>query len=259
MSKLKNVVARIRSGLLSVIEKNLTEQDRLQLQRNSVFNCFKRLADAGYSPDYIIDVGAHIGTWSIEINKIFSLAKIIAIEPLPGKINELEKNLGKMPVSIYNVLLGPENKQAVEFYSLGTGSSVFKELTHFSTRAQKISVDMLALDYIIVKENAHENILLKIDVQGFEIEVLKGATKTLEGVDFVCMEISFLNYNEGAPLAHEVIPYMKSIGFVIYDIAGFIRKTTDKALIQSDMIFINEKHPIRRKINNLDEEFYVMY
>src|SRR2546421_10341059 len=109
---------------------------------------------------------------------------------------------------------------------------------------------MYTLDEIISLENIEGNILLKIDVQGFETQVLKGATNTLKNVDVICMEVSFLNYNEGAPLVDEIIPFMKALGFLIYDITGFIRKSNDYALIQSDMIFIKADHPVRKKIND---------
>jgi FkbM family methyltransferase len=258
-SVLKKISSRAKHWVITKMEPHLTEEDRLQLQSNSTFFSLKRLQKNGFQPLHIIDIGAHNGAWSVEVFKIFPHAKFIAIEPLPEKKPILEKAFKNMPAKIYNVLLGEASKKNIQFYTAETGSSVLKELTKFSNNTSNIYLDMYTLDEIILQERINGNILLKVDVQGFETEILKGATQTLSNVDVICIEVSFLNYNEGAPLAHDMIPFMKKLGFLIYDVTGFIRKSNDYALIQTDMIFIKEDHPLRKKINNLKEDFHVLY
>jgi FkbM family methyltransferase len=85
-----------------------------------------------------------------------------------------------------------------------TGSSVLAELTNVPR--EKIYLDMITLDQIAANHTElGQNILLKLDVQGYELEVLKGAEKVLQSTELVCMEVSLLNYNSGAPLMPEVI------------------------------------------------------
>ena len=55
--------------------------------------------------------------------------------------------------------------------------------------------------------------LIKIDVQGSELDILKGATKVLKQCDNIILEMQYVDYNKGAPKAQEVIEYLKSIGF----------------------------------------------
>src|SRR2546422_465251 len=86
---------------------------------------------------------------------------------------------------------------------------------------------------------------LKLDVQGYELEVLRGAERTLTATDVVLMEVSLLQYNAGAPLFAEVTAFMKAIGFVVYDICGQLRRAADEALFQADLLFVREDSTLR--------------
>ena len=66
-------------------------------------------------------------------------------------------------------------------------------------------------------------LLLKLDVQGFELEVLRGSRIALDAAEFVLLEVSTLNYNRGAPLVAEVLDFMNQRGFVLFDIADLSR------------------------------------
>ena len=83
--------------------------------------------------------------------------------------------------------------------------------------------------------------LLKIDAQGYELEILRGASRVLPAFEAVLLEIAVIEINEGAPLLHEVIAFMKSLGFVTYDILEIHRRPLDGALNQVDIIFVREQ------------------
>jgi len=87
---------------------------------------------------------------------------------------------------------------------------------------------------------------LKLDTQGYEIEVLKGATNTLKDVEVVLTEVSFLAYNRNGPVFHEIVQFMKDYGFIAYDICSLMRYHLDGSLIQADMIFVRQDSPYRR-------------
>jgi FkbM family methyltransferase len=255
-SLLKSIPFSLRALLLRKLETSLSEGELLNVGRNSTFLSLRRLKIQGYNPKFIIDIGAHNGDWTTEVYKIFRSASFIAVEALPTKKHVLERAFRGMEVKIYTKLLGGSSKRNIPFYSMETGSSVLSELTSFSREV--IYLDMITLDEIATHENVEKNVLLKLDVQGFEMEVLKGASSVLCKVDIICMELSLLNYNDGAPLADKVIPFMKDLGFVIFDITGFVRKSTDFSLIQADFIFIKEESSIRQKANDMKNEDFVV-
>ena len=77
--------------------------------------------------------------------------------------------------------------------------------------------------------------LVKIDVQGAEIDVMEGAGDIIANSKFVLLEAAVTNYNEGAPKQQDVINYMNNLGFKDYEIFDEIR--FDGVLIQLDLLF----------------------
>jgi hypothetical protein len=85
---------------------------------------------------------------------------------------------------------------------------------------------------------------LKIDVQGYELEVLKGAQESLRNIEVILTEVNYLEVYQGAPLAAELIGWLSKREFVLYDVVNFMRRPLDKALWQSDMIFVRLSSPL---------------
>jgi hypothetical protein len=87
--------------------------------------------------------------------------------------------------------------------------------------------------------------LLKLDVQGFELEVLRGGRRTLELSEVVIMEVSLLPYNDGAPLFADVVAFMNEEGFVLFDFCGQLRRESDRVLFQTDVPFARRGSHLR--------------
>ena len=88
---------------------------------------------------------------------------------------------------------------------------------------------------------------MKLDVQGYELEVLAGAPETLARTEVILSEVSLLEYNEGQPLMADVIAYLGQRDFVPFDICGGLRRSSDLALFQTDMIFVRRDSSLREK------------
>ena len=139
-------------------------------------------------------------------------------------------------------LLGAEERDDAEFYELETGSSVLFEQS--TIERAKVRYPMRTLDAVAAEAGFGEAKLLKLDVQGYELEVLKGAPRLLLSAEVILMEVSLLEVNRGAPLLHEVLDFMSERGFRTYDICSFIRRPLDNALWQSDFLFVKETSPL---------------
>jgi hypothetical protein len=100
---------------------------------------------------------------------------------------------------------------------------------------------MTTLAHVLGDRDLEQPDFLKLDVQGYEIEVLKGAEYLLEErcVEAIMMEVSLLEINEGAPLFADVCQYMDRHSYQLYDICSFMRRPLDQALWQVDGIFVN--------------------
>ena len=95
-----------------------------------------------------------------------------------------------------------------------------------------------------------KNIFIKIDCQGAEIPILKGATNILNKTDFILLEIPLFGiYNEGVPNFLEHIKFMDSIGFIPYDLID--NHYINNFNMQVDIIFINKNHNFNNIVNKL--------
>lgn len=190
----------------------------------------------GFMPKTVIDVGAYRGEWTRSASRYFPNSKFHMIEAQEDKEPALramgvELN-GRAALSI--CLLGAEPREASVFYQQESGSSALSEMTNFPRKA--IELPMRTLDWVVEQNHLEGPYFLKLDVQGYELEVLKGGLKTLAQSEAVLLETSLLEYNNGAPLFHEVISYMVGKGFVMYDLCGLLRRETDRALFQCDVL-----------------------
>jgi FkbM family methyltransferase len=198
----------------------------------------RNLKRCKFRPSLIIDVGGYAGDWTRMAHKIFPEAKFFVIEANPEKEKCLKKLVAEFPGTIeYSiVLLGAERRASVTYYQMETGSSVFEEQSDVKRRV--ITLPMKTLDEAVGFRALFGPLLLKLDVQGAELEVLKGASTTLKKTEVVLLEVSFLQYNKNSPLAEEVIRFMNDRGFVVYDIGTLTRCGAQQSLLQADMFFV---------------------
>jgi FkbM family methyltransferase len=204
----------------------------------------ERLHANKFTPDRIFDVGAYSGEFSKLCRRQWPLAKLICFEVLPHRVQELRRwceQDGKAVV--IESLLGAEAKNAVPFHEMETASSVFEE--HIAQVAPVRFYPMQTIDEIVASTEFEAPNFLKLDVQGYELEVLKGAQRTLSQVSVVLAEVNLIDIHKGAPLLDELLLFMRDKGFVTYDICGLARRPLDKALWQADFIFVPRDSTLR--------------
>jgi FkbM family methyltransferase len=205
---------------------------------------YTRLRDRGFTPGGIIDIGACSGEWSRSTRKIFPQTPILMIEARSEEEQRLKvaaKDIGRASYAI--CLMGADKAASVPFVVSDTGSSVFAERSNAPRTLT--SLPMTTLDAVVTPHvELAAPLFVKLDVQGAELEIIKGGTRTLAMAEIVQLETALLNYNDGAPTAAETIAFMDSQGFAVFDIAGFIRPN-GVDLIQVDIIFARKGSKLR--------------
>lgn len=176
-----------------------------------------RLKTRGIVPTGFIDVGAHFGETVMEIRSVFPGVRIVSFEANP----HCEPMLQQVGADYLIGLLGSKDDPSVDFFLnsndlTSTGCSVFKETTDHFKSPTVIQLPMYRLDSVIPVE-AKLN-FLKMDVQGAELMVLDGATKLLPHINWIYLEVSFKECNEGAPLANTVFNYLYERKYRIADV-----------------------------------------
>lgn len=201
---------------------------------------FLTLRNKGWIPQTCIDVGAYNGDWAREFRSIFPEASVLMVEAQAGKEGRLKEIASWAPqcFSYEIALLGSVDGREVEFVEMETGSSVFEEKSHYPRTRQTKALQML--DTVLLRHADYQQAqMLKIDTQGYELEVMRGATELMRHVEVVLMEVSLLPINQGAPLFAEVIEFMDVRGFTLFDFCSQIRRR-DGVLWQTDLMFVRK-------------------
>ena len=196
---------------------------------------FKYYKSLGISFSKVLDVGAYIGSWKDMFQKIFPSAEIIMIEANLEKEAILKKK-GKCFIA----LLGEEDNKVIDYYrcsneEISSGNGVFKENTSFKFFPEKRST--IKLTTLLKDKESYD--LIKIDTQGSELPILKGAIPILDNTKFLLLELSIVEYNFNAPSYFEVIEFLKKHNFKLIDM--FDMHYRNGSLIQFDGFFINTK------------------
>jgi len=198
-------------------------------------------ASRGFNPPLILDIGAFEGSWSKMAMEIWPEAKFLLVEANPAKAALLREDSRLKNAEVVESLLGPIDIPEVTFHVMESGSSVFEE--HSGVDRQPITLRQRTLDSITRNLNSVD--FIKIDVQGYELEVLKGGQQTLAKAQAILIELSLIEINQGAPLLAEALTFMNGAGFVAYDILEFHRRPLDGAMNQIDVLFVREGSPLR--------------
>ena len=204
------------------------------------------LKKLGFESKYAIDVGAYDGEWSKMFKYIFPNSQIVMIEAQTSKDLVLKQVAKDLKNTSYHIaLLGAEHGKEVVFNINSTVSSVLVE--HTPNDFIKETRQTETVDNILSSKDArHFPDFIKLDVQGYELEVLKGSNMALNTIQFILCEVSLIDINKNSPLITDIFNFLDSRGFIPYDICSFIRRPFDLSLWQSDILFIRKDHPLTK-------------
>ena len=194
----------------------------------------------------VIDIGANVGEFTWIFSKLFSGAEIFAFEPLPNCYRQLqERTKNRNNIHCYNVGLGNEDGSMEIHESDWHPASSFREMDSLhkmnyphSSGSKDLTVNIKRLDDVLEGEKLVDNIFIKMDVQGFEDEVIKGGNKIFSKAKVIIVEVSFEQLYKGEPLFHGLYSLLEPLGFKF---AGNLKQSVNKKdgrFLQADCIFI---------------------
>lgn len=192
----------------------------------------------------LIDIGANIGQFSLLTRNLHPKANIFAFEPLSAaheKYARLFKNDDK--VSIFRIAAG-EEKSSVDMNVSGRAdsssildiSSLQNEVFPGTARVSVENVNVSRVDDVLAEHHIPGPIVIKLDVQGFELVALRGSINLLAGASHVYAEISFFELYKDQVIASELIAWLSGRGFVLSGIYN-ITYGNSGICIQADALF----------------------
>jgi FkbM family methyltransferase len=198
----------------------------------------------GLKINTVVDGGAAEGEFLGRIKAVYPDAAVLCIEPREDAHVSLKNHQRRFSnVHLAQVLIGP-NEGTVPYNVSDTQSSVLPNSQGEKFGETKLA-PMTTIDALVQKLGLPWPDLIKLDLQGFELEALRGAQECMKHAQALLLELSFLPLQKGMPLAGEVIAYVGERGFVIYDIPALWLRPLDGALAQGDFLFLKRDHPLR--------------
>lgn len=195
----------------------------------------------------ILDIGANEGTWTLLAKAIFPNAQVLAFEPLAIHMEALHQNVAHLKdVRIFQLATGNFNGPSTIYISSFSDASSMLNATPALREEFKISeigqtqIDVVRLDDFFTANAIPEAVdLMKLDIQGYELEALKGAPSLLRATRYLIMEVSFIEYYHKQPLFEEVVAFMNDHGFKLSAFGQNLQR--GKKLTQLDALFENTR------------------
>lgn len=191
----------------------------------------------------VVDIGANRGQFALAA-RYLSGAKVISFEPLPSVAIVFQKVFSDdSGVKLHVAGIAEKSeKKIIHLSARDDSSSLLKigeaQSTYFpgTHEVGTLEVQVGALDDFVTKEEIVRPAMLKLDVQGFELQALAGCRSLISNFDYIYCECSFVELYTGQALAGTVVNYLNGLGFVF---SGIYNPSYDHAgnCIQADFLF----------------------
>ena len=270
--KIKNKIANLLIGLVSnnkyLLDKLLVQNRPKLVSENINYpsiinNGYLHIEQVFDLADYfnlkdrkgiVADVGAADGKISCMFEQHFTNSKIYSFEPIKSTFETLVANTkGHSRIHIFNKALGAKQAELVINKSNRiTSSSLFPieekiKDSYFAENILKVGEETIVVSTLDTElpKDVPVN-LIKIDVQGFELEVLKGGAQTLSRTSVIIFEAQNHDMYIGAPKYYELDAFLRTNNFILYNIVPSLRK--NMKLYEWDAIYVNKELDL--KVNN---------
>ena len=200
----------------------------------------EEVRDLGIRPKAILDIGAHTGQFHGWSKRVWPDVGVFMIEANPLHEDTLNRIAIENGDSCLIAALGDEVRE-VTFYTrtdkpYTEGNSYYKEHNYWDIPqlVQESKVTLKRLDDIFEDDAVFD--LIKVDTQGSELDILKGGENLVSRASAIVLEVSYIEYNEGAPSQQDILDYMKEIGFTEKMSIG--EHYDEEQVVQKDLLFL---------------------
>ena len=237
--------------LSKLISDRFKQEFKIKLGAPHMYWSIRNLKKNGLNATKIIDIGAYKGEFTEDVLKIYPDASYLLLEANPEREKDLQAFVQRKKSSKIDFELALLDKNAGTekvFHLMDTASSALEEYSEKDS--MQVIIPTRTLNEIADRKGFHQVSLMKLDVQGYELEVLKGGDQILPNTEAVILEVSLLDIHKNVPLLRDVVNFMYDYGFVAYDICSVsARRPLDRALWQTDLLFVKENSRFRQNKN----------
>lgn len=207
----------------------------------TAFEMAGALRASGLRPEVVIDGGANAGQFARAMAETFPEARVIAFEPLPEVAQTFRERLGSEPrVRLVQSALGAEPGRLTFYrnpYSLASSAlPVAEDGPLVQPHEEALEVPVTTLDDALADDDLPASTLLKLDLQGYELEALRGGPETLGRVGHVLLEVALRPSYEGEPTFEALLDHLRPFGFRFLRPVDVLRDEAG-TIVQMDALF----------------------
>ena len=192
----------------------------------------------------VLDIGANVGQFAAEIRRLLPETFIYSFEPLRDAHAALVSRMGSdRNFKAFNFALGDNESQAVINRSTYSPSSSLLPMADLhkaawpkTAESETEEIEVRRLDSLDL--SLEPNLLVKIDVQGFEDKVIAGGRETISGAACIITEVSFEMLYDGQPLFDDIYRMLLEMGFEYRGNWDQLPDPHDDKPLQADAIFV---------------------
>lgn len=200
--------------------------------------------------DLVLDVGACSGLYALELRRLGFRGKIISFEPLVESFAQLQRHANAdQKWSCLKIALGSNRGEAILHIS---GKSASSSLLPMKARhielipqSRTIAEEMVlleTLDHLFPQiADGFQNVFLKLDTQGYEWQVLKGAMQSLQNICGIQIELSLVPLYDGERNYLFVLQQLEDAGFIAVDIHRGLQDYERQQLLQVDFVLVRKE------------------
>lgn len=220
-----------------------TEQKIEAFDKNILLNTFFTiLKDAGFKPNHIVDVGANHGTWTRETLKYFPDAYYTLIEPQGWLKNSIEDLLATNKKISFHAAGAGANAGSFKFTLHDRDDSCSFKYTEQEAQQKgykQIEIPVVTLNQLLAASALPIPDIIKIDAEGLDIEVLKGASDFLGKTEVFMVEAGVVN-KEFQNSFFNLINFMENNGYRLFDITDLNRPFKPAVLWLVELAFVKK-------------------
>jgi FkbM family methyltransferase len=210
----------------------------------------RQLTRRGFVADTVIDVGANRGQWARLASQLFPAAHFHLIEPQSG-CREALRSFSGPRFDVHNVAVTGPSTPVVRMVGGGgdqssTGAFVPTSQIHGD---DGVAYTATTLDELLMDRLRGDRVLLKLDIEGHEIDALSGAEHLLRKTEVIISEVHFYDVNRsGTPLLADLVAMLGTHGFDLYDIAALGGRPSDGRLRSGDVVFVSSRSQLAANV-----------
>ena len=208
-------------------------RDKGENRFQAIETCLRAIKARGFAPKVVIDGGAHIGSFSVAARSIFPNAIFHLVEPQPACIEPLQRLCAAKGFIFHNCALAETKGQI--YLTRTVEPSTGAHIT--SDNRDAIPVMASTLDALFASTTRIDRPLLKLDLQGYELNALRGGAIFLQATEVILTEVSFFAQAYEPPIV-ALVSFLNDNGFLLYDIASLSGRSRDNRLRQGDFVFV---------------------